>query len=421
MTDSQEYPHTAIPSWSGFLYQGKIALYYVLRLLSSNQAQCNNYTLQLDSLDDFAIMKDHEIVSIHQVKARRSNNFSSYSAAFSELKDRANSYSCKKAFFHLAKEIADKDISKIESEFSPVKIFCYEDNVAYCVLDDVDAKIENLVSSYFETQMPGDEWRRSPDYLKKVRIYLDQVIMKKVIIIHSRNHETGQAVRDIAYNDRVSFGEFVDLLETDLNQLVMDSEYFFYLILNDLNKYYQEYCIENVEDDKDLQKLSFYLHSIQNLNHQNLLRFLRNIMPQRKVKFESLADYKDYTLVKEEVQDAFFQILKELKKTDFCNITSLMSWKISGHDSYYPTTIKDGPSNLKKICQRVVENAINTDLDVMYEKSNLITLDIETASILASSERIIDVDDTGGGEHRITNWKKTAFVKLESVREIING
>ena len=34
---AQVLPHTAIPTWSGFIYQGRIGLYHVLKELNSKQ------------------------------------------------------------------------------------------------------------------------------------------------------------------------------------------------------------------------------------------------------------------------------------------------------------------------------------------------------------------------------------------------
>ena len=75
---SKKLLNTAISSWSGFVYQGKVAIYHVL--LERNNA---NYTLQLDSLDDFAIIDANEyVISIHQVKAKKETHFSSYKEDF---------------------------------------------------------------------------------------------------------------------------------------------------------------------------------------------------------------------------------------------------------------------------------------------------------------------------------------------------
>ena len=80
--------HSAADTWSGFIYQGKIALYHVLTLML-NEANVDDLELQLDSLEDFAIVRNDGTnispVSLHQVKAMKSHLYSSYQEAFNNL------------------------------------------------------------------------------------------------------------------------------------------------------------------------------------------------------------------------------------------------------------------------------------------------------------------------------------------------
>ena len=81
-------PHTAAATWSGFIYQGRIALYHVVKLLhDKTEAELAELFLQIDSIEDFAIIKyglrDSVIpVTMHQVKAVKSNYYSSYKDDF---------------------------------------------------------------------------------------------------------------------------------------------------------------------------------------------------------------------------------------------------------------------------------------------------------------------------------------------------
>jgi hypothetical protein len=63
----KNYPATAITTWSGFVYQGKIALYHCLKMINQGDV---DFELQLDSSDDFAIYKSGVLTSAHQVKAK---------------------------------------------------------------------------------------------------------------------------------------------------------------------------------------------------------------------------------------------------------------------------------------------------------------------------------------------------------------
>ena len=70
MAEQNGSPHTAISTWGGYVYQGKIALFHTLKLLVDDRAQTRNHKLQLESADDFAILSQSNIhLSLHQVKA----------------------------------------------------------------------------------------------------------------------------------------------------------------------------------------------------------------------------------------------------------------------------------------------------------------------------------------------------------------
>jgi hypothetical protein len=73
---TRELPDSAISSWGGFVYQGKIALFHSIKLLmdgSFEGKEVKKFALQLDSTDDFAIYVDGIAISIHQVKEKDSN------------------------------------------------------------------------------------------------------------------------------------------------------------------------------------------------------------------------------------------------------------------------------------------------------------------------------------------------------------
>lgn len=74
--------HDAVPTWSGYNYQGKVAIYYALKKI--NELKVNgdiesirNYKLEIEYLEDFAIIDGSgKYLSVHQVKA--GDSFNSY-------------------------------------------------------------------------------------------------------------------------------------------------------------------------------------------------------------------------------------------------------------------------------------------------------------------------------------------------------
>ncbi|SUB63853.1 Uncharacterised protein [Plesiomonas shigelloides] len=77
----------ASPSWSGFNYQGKVALYYALKQINSMPvgSDFSNHSLMLEDNEDFEIRLDGSPVSFHQVKAYNSSSYSKYSDALLEI------------------------------------------------------------------------------------------------------------------------------------------------------------------------------------------------------------------------------------------------------------------------------------------------------------------------------------------------
>lgn len=77
----------ASPSWSGFNYQGKVALYYSLKCINeeSIEKDFSNYSLMLENNEDFEIIIDNAPISFHQVKAYETCSYSKYSEALLEI------------------------------------------------------------------------------------------------------------------------------------------------------------------------------------------------------------------------------------------------------------------------------------------------------------------------------------------------
>lgn len=84
----------AIPTWSGFDYQGQVSIYYAL--IKLNQIDINSvdeYELQIESLEDFSINRSGFPISIHQVKAyMRDSSFSKYKRPIFDLLGKVAKY-----------------------------------------------------------------------------------------------------------------------------------------------------------------------------------------------------------------------------------------------------------------------------------------------------------------------------------------
>jgi len=410
---------TAISSWSGFVYQGKVAIYHTLKEISNK-----NYTLQLDSLDDFAILDDNgRIISLHQVKAKKSKNFSAYKEAFGQLQDGGNIIDCSNLFFHLAQRIADKTIDVIESDFNPVKVYLY-DTIPYCEVNQIDDKIESLIIGLMSSYHEDDPSKATQEYAVKVRRYLDEIVVKKLLEIHRIIHLNLQSETRAAFQQRIPFSDFIEILQKDFNQEELGDNYYYYLLINDMGRYYQSFCQDNERylNKEDLNRLNFVMMKFQDLDKKDIVDFIRNIMPHRTFKFETIVDYKDNTPLKEEIEGAFLKIIQDIKNTPNITEKMILQW-IVGDKVYSPTTIDKGASKTEEICRNIVRNALDTDLNVLFESNSLITTDIEESAIASPNiiEKIgIEGEEVEQRKHHIMKWREVSLVTLATAKENIN-
>lgn len=400
--------NTAISSWSGFVYQGKVAIYHVL-LERAN----TNYTLQLDSLDDFAIIDaNNHLVSLHQVKAKKETHFSSYKEDFEKLHNGGDILNCSKLFFHLAKAIIDKNIEDIEADFNPIEVYKY-DSIPYCEVNLIDTKIEELIMS---TQPRG---RDNRDYASLVRKYLDNLITEKLFEIHRIIHLNLLSDEDAAFKQRIPFRDFLDILNEDLNLKVVNNDYYLYQIKNDICRYYEEYCIENEPLSDELSRMNDFMLFFESLQEKDLIKFIKNIIPHRTFKFESLSDYKNNSPQQTEIKDVFLYILHQIEQNPLYINRCLLQWK-KDNKSFSPTCISGNPRNTEKICDQIINNALSTDLDLLFENQNLITDSITVESMTASHIVRNNYQNEDEEYKHIMKWNEISLVCIDDAKGELN-
>ena len=123
----------AIPTWSGFNYQGKMMLLYVLELINQIEQDKDEkiYSVELEKDEDFCIICDSEYKSFHQVKAYLSKNkWNSYSKAMDKLlQHRAESSNpTAKCYLTVAKEIEDWEDTSVADFMS-----CHQTALMSCL------------------------------------------------------------------------------------------------------------------------------------------------------------------------------------------------------------------------------------------------------------------------------------------------
>lgn len=428
----QTLPHTAIPTWSGFIYQGRVGLYHILKLLNAKtENEINELIFQVDSIEDFTILKSNANgestpISMHQVKAIKSTLYSTYKEDFEQLEKKWTDINIQsvKAFFHLATQ-NEKSKAEIEALHQNLKIYCYEGSAESCSLSDIDIKIKELIALVL--QKYNIDGHNNPNTVQLLSEILEKIVSDKVIYIHSLNHG-GITIRKAAFDNPIPLQIFLNALRTDISMLIQDEVYFEGKIRNNLNRYYQEFCLDCNENELSpelktkMDKYSILFNLYDSVAFKD---FLQSIRPHKEISFGNLQEYTDLSLNEDEMKDAFFQILLSIKET---NNRDRIGWICSKNEHYFPTTINysNSESNKKKVSERIMKTALNKMVDVPFNSDYLVTSECNVENIEAYANNISHVNNNDmngvGNEkaNKITQWKKVSLIDLEMAKSRLN-
>lgn len=165
-------PRNALSSWSGYEFQGQIALIVVLEKLIEKKIPAEKCELMLEDLEDFSIYVEGERISTHQVKATNDKSINDYKEALYKMAASIQNDKNTKAYLHTSNVLeAEKWAGKVKAAiegFVPET----EKNLSTCLLDDseINKKVEKLQERYkkkssFKTKKTGvwEEIYRSMD------------------------------------------------------------------------------------------------------------------------------------------------------------------------------------------------------------------------------------------------------------------
>ena len=325
-------PHSAIPSWSGYIYQGKIAFYEVLRVIKKNLKEdkkrhlaklkkikwvksvkpltlidynyqwsefCynfSNYALEVEWQEDFAIKIGDNYKSIHQVKAYKENTEATkYKDAIGGLlrkvqllfvpaylhiwtpikyNNRTTSFEIyrKKNFYF--KYYPKKYNKKIE-------VYKYCTNNEICDLDEADRLILKKIEEIYQENSFGIKSLTSKQY-KYIRFKLYELLDKHILEVH-------KGIKN--KNSTMKFNEILEFFKTNYEEYSLEYQQIKvknYLFLSAIT----EYCNDSRKCSLDIcdKNCSLYKveEEIKNMSKGEVHQLILNSTPQYDSKFDIL-------------------------------------------------------------------------------------------------------------------------------------
>ncbi|MBY0202733.1 ABC-three component system protein [Paenibacillus cucumis (ex Kampfer et al. 2016)] len=461
--DSQDV-HSAVSSWSGYDFQGQVAIYTVLCYLNELKSRINDiseYSLEIEHLEDFSIKKNDCYISLHQVKSYQDKYlFSSYKEAILELLGKCAKYKVVESVNLHTTSLIEKptknEMKRILSEYIPIKKIEKLNEYKHSMfeLNKFDEVYEKLFFNKCEDSLPyshvvdideiGDQIKQQ--LYKFYSIYSSEIKFSDSLspiyftsddninfIYHNLQSELDKWIiknhKKISEDPEISFSVFYEILLSK-NIFTFSNKTTAGLLKEALKKCYSEYC----EDHEISQENDPICHNwernwdyIRQLNDDDFILLCRKISPNVLVKSRTitLVEYREL-LNSRGVKEALIHLTLEignlsLELTDVKNVFVLNN--LGSH--HLISTISEGkaPKAVDNVSKRIIKN--------LKEDSNLSHLLFDIHKIITT-----DLDGTFDGEifdikstyHKelskkldnktpIMIPKKLDFISLEIVKE----
>lgn len=311
----------ASSKWSGFNYQGKVAIYTVLYLINNpvkldkkEIEDWSNYTLEIEGLEDFSILKNGEYISIHQVKAYTSAiTPSKLTNAFWGLIGKSiENRTVQKSCLHTLKEVVKlanntkdnityiknlepnkekekkyKDTYKdnealLEDAFKKLSFYNNHESYKLIVsLDKINILIKDEIKQYYiNNSYPN--YRLDGEHLDKV---LNNILGK--IDEHIYKRHSGELNQ---YN-HISFEEIIKYI-TEVPDTV-NHNYFLYNLKRNIFDTTLEYCkdcneLEEGNCNCESCNIKKYIEQLNKLDNSQFISYIRNINLNKKLGNDNL-------------------------------------------------------------------------------------------------------------------------------------
>jgi hypothetical protein len=341
--------HTAIPNWSGFIYQGLCAAYEALRLCYKEPEKAQKYFLSLDAYEDFAILDENKkCLSLHQCKCYGPKSSSNFSMEFEKMRQRKKTYVDKgicetntKLYFHCNQNVdVDKDII----------LYQYLDKTSNVNPNEIENKLGSLIDQINEGK---DICINKGIFIRRLYFWIDN----KVLAIHSKiMNNPGQTSFDIASGEILPINNLFQKLQTNGFSDLQNRD--------ELASYCRAYYLKTIE--KEMEE-SIKLHEDINMDSidkfgdalikypvSDLWSLFVRLNPHKAVtdKLDILACGGDNT-------SQLYNVIKGVKK----NVDDSIKWIKNGLFET-PSTLPHGKS-IKKLCYEIYNNRAN--LNVLFD------------------------------------------------------
>ncbi|WP_141050857.1 ABC-three component system protein [Aliarcobacter cryaerophilus] len=415
--------HSAIPSWSGYIYQGKVAIYHVLRIVKDElndypNKTFDNYNLEIEWQEDFAILIDGNYETIHQVKAYEANSSPTfYDDALDGLFNKLSKNIGKKGYLNVQNPIkftnrtASKNFEELkttnqkshfQSVLDDVEIYEYCNGNNYCDIDEIDILVLQKIEEIYDLNDFGINSKTMKQY-EFIRYKIYDLLDTHIFEVH-------KGVR--SNNETIPFNDILDIFRENFESFSREYEYIIAKekLLKSIHKYCNDstLCSLALTSCNNTCQLYEIEEEIQNMSSQDVFLMLKNASPH----FESFDDIVNEQGLKFSLSRIFHKIDKSYKENRI---------QYKKGQNYYLASTLSGERNTTELSGKILRNK---DLDLIlnqFQIDYIISDDVNISDLkkeamnlknLSSEEDIDELFDFHDNE-KINKIKKIEVKNLD--------
>lgn len=426
--------HSAIPSWSGYIYQGKVAIYHVLRIVKEEldidvNKTFDNYDLEIEWQEDFAILIDGIHETIHQVKAYEANSSPTvYNDALDGLFNKLSKGIGRKGYLNIQNSIrfttrtisknfeelktANQEVTGIKSYFQSVlddvEIYEYCNGKDYCDIDEIDILVLQKIEEIYNSNDFGINSKTMKQY-EFIRYKIYDLLDTHIFEVH-------KGIR--IENETISFNEIVGLFNENYESYSKEYEYILSKekLLIAINKYCNDSTLCNIplENCNSTCQVFQIENTIEQMSSREVYTLLKKATPH----FESFDDLINEDGLKYALSRIFHHIDNSYKENEICYMKD---------DKYYLASTLSGRRNTLDLSRKILSNK---DLDLILDQFQIdyfISDDVNISNLkqeamklknLSTEEEINELFESRDNE-KINKIKNIEVKSLELSKEEI--
>lgn len=391
-TDRQ-LTHVAISPWSGYIYQGEMALLHAVRLIGEQRESCYGYSLCIERDEDFSIRNEEDkIVSMHQCKLYK--NDTDFSDEFAKMQAKLEMHKKKGDCIEACKMYFHTNLKNVTST-NEVELYRYLDGNNCCDQRGVENHIRDLIENIAKDK--GFATCVDVAYSR-----LCVIVENTVKAIHQEAIDASKKESDIIDKYDIPFEEICKVVYVNSMDNVMSDGELASLVRTSLLKSFdwQMESYKDELDDEKKDKIYAFIGKVKDLDDTKFLDLMGRLTPQYEfsTKIESLRN-----ICSNERFEVLFDVITGVSET--LNEKEL-NWT-SDEKFFTPSTVSGKP---KVIARHILENPNSTELLREYDWI-VGKPDVSIAEI--DSSRITKVERKPEDAKNILRTKRTGILTIK--------